>query len=124
MNKSLSNRIVSILATQHRTALLALTVWFCLTMVPGCGYHFVSEGEPVGTNMGSLAIPLMESTSSDLGFESEFTEAIRDEFVSHADVPLVSRDEADMVLIGKIYEIKTKPLTYDGTEDTVRGDTT
>jgi hypothetical protein len=107
-----------------RTVLVALTAWLCLTIMPGCGYHFSAEGEPVGIKIRSLAIPLMESTSSDLGFESEFTKTIRDEFISHADVPLVSRDKAEMVLIGKIYEIKTKPLTYDVTENTVQGETT
>ena len=109
---------------RHQTVLVALTTWLCLTLLSGCGYHFVAEGEPVGINIRSLAIPLMESSSSDLGFESEFTKTIRDEFISHADVPLVSRDKAEMVLIGKIYEIRTRPLTYDITEDTVRGETT
>ena len=121
-----SNCNTGIFCMRHQTFPAFLTLMLCLSVLQGCGYHFVSEGEPVGINMGSLAIPLMESTSSDLGFESEFTEAIRDEFVSHADVPLVSRDEADMVLIGKIYEIRTKPLTYDVTEDssTFPGETT
>ncbi|MBW1900850.1 MAG: hypothetical protein JRJ20_04365 [Deltaproteobacteria bacterium] len=109
---------------RHQTVLLALTTWLCLALLSGCGYHFVAEGEPVGINIRSLAIPLMESTSSDLGFESGFTKTIRDEFISHADVPLVSRDKAEMVLIGKIYEIRTRPLTYDITEDNVQGETT
>jgi len=116
--------MISIFTLRHQTVLLALTTWLCLPILSGCGYHFVAEGEPVGINIRSLAIPLMESTSSDLGFESGFTKTIRDEFISHADVPLVSRDKAEMVLIGKIYEIRTRPLTYDITEDTVQGETT
>jgi len=116
--------MISIFTLRHQTVLLALTTWLCLALLSGCGYHFVAEGEPVGINIRSLAIPLMESTSSDLGFESGFTKTIRDEFISHADVPLVSRDKAEMVLIGKIYEIRTRPLTYDITEDNVQGETT
>ncbi len=108
-------------ALRYRTL---LTLWLLLTMLPGCGYHFQAEGEPVGVNIRSLAIPLMESTSSDLGFESEFTKAIRDEFISHASVPLVSSDKAEMVLIGKVYEIKTSPVTYDTTKTVVNGEST
>lgn len=122
--KIVSKRGISIFTLRYQTVLVALTIWLCVSILPGCGYHFVAEGEPVGINIRSLAIPLMESTSSDLGFESEFTKTIRDEFISHADVPLVSRDKAEMVLIGKIYEIRTRPLTYDITEDNVQGETT
>lgn len=78
----------------------------------------------MGTTIQSLAIPLVESTSSDLGFESDFTNALRNEFISHTSVPLVSRDKAEMVLIGKIDEIKTEPLTYDIVRNTIQGETT
>ena len=108
----------------NKTPLILLALGLCLAMVPGCGYRFQAGGEPVGATIRSLAIPLMESTSSDLGFESDFTKTIRDEFISHANIPLVSRDEAEMVLIGKIYEIKSEPLTYDITKNAVQGETT
>ncbi len=83
-----------------------------VAIFPNCGYNLQEAGKPVGLNIPSLAIPLMESTSSTLGFESDFTSVIREEFISHAKVPLVSRDEAAMVLIGKISEIETVPLSY------------
>jgi hypothetical protein len=37
---------------------------------------------------------------------------IRQEFVSHSSVPLVAREEAAMVLLGRIHTIKTDPLGY------------
>ncbi len=83
-----------------------------LTVVFGCGYQFRSIGEPIGIEISSLAIPLMESSSSSLGFEGDFTKIIRDEFISHSKVPLVPRDEAAMVLIGKVVDIKTSPVSY------------
>jgi hypothetical protein len=66
----------------------------------------------------------MESTSSSLGFEGDFTRIIREEFVSHADVPLVSRNEATTVLIGKIYAIKTEPYSYSLEKSNVQGQNT
>ncbi|SPD76202.1 conserved exported hypothetical protein [uncultured Desulfobacterium sp.] len=84
----------------------------CIPFFAGCGYHLHAAGETVGVEIKSLAIPMMTSTSSVLGFEGDFTEVIREEFISHSDVPLVPRDEAQMVLLGNIRQIETAPLTY------------
>ena len=68
--------------------------------------------------ISSMAIPLMESPSSDIGFEGDFTKMIRREFVSHSQIPLVSKEKAAAVLIGKITNIKTEPLSYRVTDET------
>lgn len=87
----------------------------------GCGYQFRANGEPVGIEIGSIAIPLVTSTSSDETFEADFTRMVREEFISHAKIPVVAREQADKVLKGHIYEITTQPLTYDTTERTISG---
>ena len=86
-----------------------------------CGYRFRADGRPVGIEIDSIAIPLMTSTSSVRGFESDFTRMIREEFISHAKVPIVNREQARMVLSGRIYDIRTQPLTYDVQQQTVGG---
>ncbi len=108
----------------YKAILPVLGVLSFLVFVGGCGYHFRPTGKPVGLQIESLAIPLMESTSSSLGFEGDFTRIIREEFASHAKFPLVSKDKASTVLIGKVYDIKTDPYTYELTETTVRGEKT
>ena len=100
-------------AALHKTLLVILLVCLSLAVVPGCGYNFQAAGEPVGISIPSLAIPLMASTSSTLGFEGDFTRIIREEFISHARVPLVPRDDAAMVLLGSVSEIRTEPLSYE-----------
>jgi outer membrane lipopolysaccharide assembly protein LptE/RlpB len=87
----------------------------------GCGYRFRASGEPLGINIESLAIPLFSSTSSEIGFEADFTRVIREEFISHARVPLVPEDRADKVIVGKIHDIRTDPLTYEARDFTVSG---
>jgi hypothetical protein len=87
----------------------------------GCGYHFRADGEPLGIDLESLAIPLFSSTSSEIGFEADFTRVIRQEFISHGRVPLVPEDKAQAVLIGKIHDIRTDPLTYRSQDVTVGG---
>ena len=90
----------------------------------GCGYHFRADGRPLGIEIQSLAIPLIESTSSRIGFEADFTRIIREEFISHARVPLVPRERAQAVLTGRVYEIRAEPLTYHVQEQTVGGQLT
>lgn len=100
---------------------LILVIFF--TVWGGCGYSFRAKGDPVGVAFGSLAIPLFESTSTDRGVEAEFTEIIRNEFISHGNISLVSRDRAEAVLSGRIYEIDTEPLTYNTVRQSVEGNT-
>jgi len=90
-------------------------------LVAGCGYQLRADGEPVGIQLESLAIPLFSSTSSEIGFEADFTKMIRQEFISHGRVPLVTEEEAQAVLIGKIREIRADPLTYRSQDFTVGG---
>ncbi|MCD4718138.1 MAG: hypothetical protein K8R45_15530 [Desulfobacterales bacterium] len=108
----------------YKALLPILAVLSFLMFVVGCGYHFRPTGNPVGLQIESLAIPLMESTSSSLGFEGAFTRIIREEFASHAKFPLVSREKASTVLIGKVYDIETDPYTYNLTQTNVRGEET
>lgn len=92
-----------------------------LLIFSGCGYNFRAGGEPVGIEIKSLAIPMVESTSSVKGFEADFTTVLRNEFISHARVPLKNKDQASMFLQVEIYEVITQPLTYDSVRSTVSG---
>ncbi|MDY7038377.1 MAG: LPS assembly lipoprotein LptE [Thermodesulfobacteriota bacterium] len=102
----------------------AAVFFLTLFLTMGCGYHLRANGEPVGIKIESLSIQLMTSTASHIGFEADFTRVIREEFISHAKVPLVSREKAQAVLTGLIYDIKMDPLTYDIERQTVREYTT
>jgi hypothetical protein len=75
----------------------------------------------MGIQMDSIAIPMMTSTSSREEFEAIFTSVIREEFISHAHIPLVPQDMAQGVLIGSISHITTDPLAYDTIESVVGG---
>lgn len=100
---------------------LAGLLIFVGTLIPGCGYQFEASGEPVGISLKSLAIPLFTSTSSEIGFEADFTKVIRNEFISHARVALVPEERADMVIVGRIFEVSTSPLAYQSLQQSVGG---
>jgi len=101
--------------------IIIVLIFGCLLM--GCGYYFRADGEMMGAKLDSLAIPLMTSTSSGLGFEADFTRIIRDEFISNVKTPLVSVEKAQAVLSGRIYDIITRPLSFEQTQVTVDGQT-
>lgn len=98
--------------------LLLLVSLFYLT---SCGYRFRAEGEPVGIELESLAIPMIESPASEKGFEADFTTVLRNEFISHSRVPIKNKDQAKMILQVQVYEISTQPLIYDSTKKDVSG---
>lgn len=93
-------------------------ILLALAWISGCGYQLQNTKQPKGIRIPSMAIPLMASPSSSLGFEGDFTMMIRKEFVSQSQIPLVSKNEAAFVLIGNVRDIKTEPLSYKVTNNT------
>jgi len=94
-----------------------------IALVGGCGYHLRQGGKPLGLKIQSIAIPLVKSPASTLGFEGEFTRVIREEFISHSSLELVSRDRADAILLTSVTRINTKAIGYGITQNTIQGQT-
>jgi len=103
--------------------LLMSFVLIILMICSACGYGFRVSGAPMGIAIDSLAIPLFESTSTDRGFEAEFTEIIRNEFISRSKIPIVAKDQAGAIISGRIYEIDTQSLSYNTVRQSVEGNT-
>ena len=103
---------------------MTISIFSMACFLVGCGYSIRATGEPLGIDIESIAIPLIESTSSQAGFEADFSRIIREEFISHSKVPLMPAGSAQVILSGRIYDIKTKPIAYDSQELTVEGNPT
>ena len=88
-----------------------------------CGYHFRANGEAIGIEIDSIAIPMMTSTSSAIGFESDFTGIIRQEFISRSKMRILPKEKAQFVLTGHVYEISTEPLSFNQEPISVGGAT-
>ncbi len=105
-----------------RYSLISLILINIICMLyAGCGYQFRADGNPVGLDIKSIAIPIILSTSSERDFEADFTRTIREEFISHAGIPIVDEDRADVILSCRVYEIKSEPLTYDSVRQNING---
>ncbi len=103
--------------------LMSVSAAILLAVCLSCGYGFRAKGEPIGVSIESLAIPLFESTSTDRGFEAEFTEIIRNEFINRSNIPIIERGKAGAVITGRIYEIEIQPLSYNTVIQSVEGNT-
>lgn len=103
---------------------LTISILSTACLLVGCGYSVRATGEPLGVEIESIAIPLVETTSSQAGFEADFSRIIREEFISHSKVPLLPAESAQVILTGRIYDIRTKPIAYDSRELTVEGNPT
>jgi hypothetical protein len=88
-------------------------------LISGCGYQFRASGEPLGIKLESLAIPMIQSSSSELEFEAIFTKVFRNTFISQTDVPLLPEGKADAVLAGRIHEIREEPVAFSQTQQVV-----
>lgn len=123
-NKERNQRLLSLkimIFSANRN--LILLIFLILFLFYGCGYHFRADGKPMGIDIDSLAIPMFASSSSKPGFEADFTRIIREEFLSNSQIPIVSRGEAQFVLIGHIYHISSDPVAFDVEEQIVGGHT-
>jgi hypothetical protein len=101
--------------------ILGMIMLLSVFLIEGCGYSIRATGDPIGIKMESMAILMIDSTSSDLGFEADFTRVIREEFIRNSKIPLVPREEAQTVLSTRIYDISTEPVSYDLDEQTANG---
>jgi hypothetical protein len=102
-----------------------LCVIALVVFAAGCGYRISSSGAPAGVavaGISGLAVSLVESPSSKLGFEGDFTRILRKEFISYSGVPLMSESEAPYVLECRVREIRTRPRRYKSTRSALRGD--
>jgi outer membrane lipopolysaccharide assembly protein LptE/RlpB len=103
------------------STLFFLTVLAWCLLVTGCGYRFRGAGEAIGISLDSIAIPLFPSPSSSAGYEADFTRILREEFIRNSSVKIVSKENAQAVLSGRICSIITEPLTYSVTKETIHG---
>jgi len=92
-------------------------------IVSGCSYRFNLAGTRLRGGLSTLAIPALKTNATVQGLEADFTDIIRREFLSHSTISLVSVKEASAVLMGKIEQVETSPLSYDIEQNSVGGKT-
>jgi len=111
----------------EKTAIIiefTLVLALILVAASGCGYRAREAGRPVGMEIASIAIPIIECDTSVPGFESDVTRLLREEFIGHSRIPLVPERDAHTVLRTRATRIETRPVSYDVLQTMVGGETT
>ncbi len=80
--------------------------------VPSCGYHFSSVGGVVPQGAKSIAIPVFINGTMEPYVDVEVTKAVVEEFLTDGRLKVVSVENADLVLRGRVTKFEMTPLSY------------
>ena len=96
---------------------LRLTVILCgvwAQILGGCGYYSTSSSLP--SHIKTVAIPLFENETHEVGLVEKFTDTVVDGIISNGHLKVVGELAADSVLRGTISNILDEPDTYSRDE--------
>jgi outer membrane lipopolysaccharide assembly protein LptE/RlpB len=105
--------------------MLALSRWSLLLLLlalTGCGYRPMGSPSLAPQEIPSLAIPLFENRSTEVGLEAIMANALIQAFSQSRAVHVVTKPEsADLVLEGKVKSVQHSSVAFlDVTRSTVR----
>jgi hypothetical protein len=83
-----------------------------LFFLSGCGYQFKEYTSNLPSNIKSMAIPIFENQTNELGFEDILTAEVIAEFNRRQVLRVKTAGQADAVLVGKINSIIYSPVSY------------
>jgi hypothetical protein len=102
-----------------------LSRWFILgslALLMGCGYHPIGS-EPIGgAARKTLAVPLFNNRSTEVGLEAVLANALINTFAQTRAIKVTPYEEgADLILEGKVHSVDNTSVAYqDVTNSTVR----
>jgi curli biogenesis system outer membrane secretion channel CsgG len=85
---------------------------FCLLSLFSCGYHFSQEGGILPQGVKTIAIPVFVNSTFEPYVDVDVTKAVVEEFLTDGRLKVVSTDDADVVMRGKVTKFELIPQTY------------
>jgi hypothetical protein len=89
-----------------------------LLLVTGCGIYTFNPGGK--SDIEAIAVQRFENSTDEYGLASQVTDLVIDAFLADGTMKVVSEDNADAVLIGKLVGYEHEPLTYDENDQVTR----
>ena len=83
-----------------------------LVFVAGCGYHLARRGGTVPENVYTLAVPVFQNDTYEVGIEDLITDALIQEFQRNRWARIVPEERADAVLLGAIKGFVAVPIAF------------
>jgi outer membrane lipopolysaccharide assembly protein LptE/RlpB len=81
-------------------------------LATSCGYHFSGTGDIVPEGTRLVAIPVFINGTSEPYVDVEVTRAMVQEFMTDGRLKVVSPEEAELVLRGKVTKYEVQPLSF------------
>ena len=85
---------------------------FALLASFGCNYHFAGTGGQAPGDVQSVAVNVLRNNTAEIGIETIFTNAIRNEFIRWKRLPVKPDGEAEAVLSGSVARIRTQRASH------------
>lgn len=96
--------------TKNIIAAVTLAV---IVTVPACGYHLSGTGGLVPQGVKTLSVPVFFNATNEPYVDVELTQAVVEEFLTDGRLKVVSLEDAELALRGKITKYEAIPLSYN-----------
>ncbi len=91
---------------------LALTALYCLCLFSGCGYHRADTSASLPDWIRSIYIEPWENNSSETEMAAWITDDLREEFLRDSGLVLTSREDADVIMSGRVESVYVTGVAY------------
>ena len=118
MNTRERRRVFSGRKSDSLAAVGSMVLSVVLLTLSGCGIYTFNPGGK--SDIEAIAVQRFENTTEEYGLADQVTDLIIDEFIADGTMAVVSEENADAVLVGKLVEYEHKPLTYDASDQVSR----
>jgi len=95
-----------------KTVVNSVLVVLLATLASSCGYHLSGTGGLVPEGSRLIAVPVFINGTNEPYVDVEVTQAVVQEFLTDGRLKVVSPEEAELVLHGKVTKYEVLPLSY------------
>lgn len=95
-----------------------LAVVVSATILSGCGYSLSRTGSAAGPSKGKykVSVPMFVNDTFEPLVEETLTSALKDELATDGRWVLTAREDADLLVTGRVTRFELEPLSYDAKE--------
>ena len=82
-------------------------------LVSSCGYHLSGTGGIVPEGVRTISIPVFFNATNEPYVDVEVTQAVVEEFMTDGRLKVMSLEEAELALRGRVVKYEVTPLSYN-----------
>ena len=84
-----------------------------IAIAPACGYHYSGTGGIVPEGVKTISVPVFFNATNEPYVDVDVTQAVVEEFLVDGRLKVVSLEDADLALRGRITKYEVIPLSYN-----------